>query len=89
MSWQKYRLHPGAAFFVWAYCAIISREMIEAHAIPVIVQVVGLGVFIGVTKASQAAIASRLQRLEEKLDRHNEEISSLRERVAVLESKNK
>ncbi len=54
--------------------------------LPVLVQVVGLGIFIGVTKASQAAITNRLQRIEEKQDKHNEEIGNLRERVAVLES---
>lgn len=55
--------------------------------IGICVQVVGLGIFIGMQKAGQANISSRLQRIEDKQDKHNEEIGNLRERVAVCESK--
>jgi predicted nucleic acid-binding Zn-ribbon protein len=55
--------------------------------------IVGLGIFIGISKSTQANLKEtlnrmegRLQRIEEKQDKQNEEMADLRERVAVIES---
>jgi hypothetical protein len=50
------------------------------------VQVLGLGIFIGVTRAQNLNTQQRLQRIEDKQDKNNEEMVELRERVAVIES---
>jgi hypothetical protein len=54
--------------------------------ITVFIQVLGLGIFIGMTRSQNASVTQRLQRIEDKQDRHNEEMVELRERVAVIES---
>jgi polyhydroxyalkanoate synthesis regulator phasin len=52
-----------------------------------------LGIFIGVTKSSQThnkemlkRIDERLQRMEDKEDKRGDELSQIRERIAVLEN---
>lgn len=55
--------------------------------------VILFGIFIGVTKASQShnkdmlkRIDERLQRMEDKEDKRGDELSQIRERIAVLEN---
>jgi hypothetical protein len=54
--------------------------------ITVCVQVLALGIFIGMTRSQNAAVTQRLQRIEDKQDKHNEEMVEIRERLAVVES---
>jgi hypothetical protein len=60
----------------------------SATTIQIVTTVVMFGIFIGVTQNSLKNIVDRLKKIEEKQDTQNEEHASLRERVAVLESKN-
>jgi hypothetical protein len=54
--------------------------------IPIFIQILGLGIFIGMTRSQNASVTQRLQRIEDKQDKHNDEMVELRERVAVIES---
>jgi hypothetical protein len=57
------------------------------------VQIIGLGIFIGNSKAAQSytkdilkRMDESLHRIEEKQDKQNQEMAELRERVAVIEN---
>lgn len=52
-----------------------------------VANLVAIGVFIGVNKSTLKQIKDELQHIKETLNTHTEEISSLRERVAVVEEK--
>ena len=51
----------------------------------ILIEIISLGIFIGIVKASLNDIKGRLERIEEKEDKQTEEISQLRERLAVTE----
>lgn len=54
--------------------------------IAIAVQVMGVGVFIGMTKVQNANTNNRLQRIEDKQDKQNNDMVEIRERLAVVES---
>jgi hypothetical protein len=55
-------------------------------AITIGIQILGLGVIIGMNKVSTANTNNRLQRIEDKQDKQNSETAEIRERLAVVES---
>jgi hypothetical protein len=60
--------------------------METAIILPIVVQILGVGIFIGTIRSQNAAMTQRLQRIEDKQDKQNEEMVEIRERLAVVES---
>lgn len=49
------------------------------------IQLISIGVFVGVVKSSLAQIFNRLEKMEAKQEKELEETATIRERLAVIE----
>lgn len=69
---------------------VIGERQMSAETLSILagfgVQIVLAGIFIGTLKTQISNVIIHLRRIEDKQDKQNDEISELRERVAVIES---